>query len=84
MSPVASSNCASSSLWIVEASRSVTSERRLAARPVGAASCVLTFIESNSDKIPDMTVVLPVPGPPVTIRSCCVAALRMASRCNLA
>ena len=82
MRPVASSNCASRSRWMVEASRPVTSESRFAARPVGAASCVLSRSASNSRRMPDMTVVLPVPGPPVTIRSCREAAARMALRCS--
>ena len=66
IAPVSGSNCASSSRWMVEASRPVTSESRFAARPVGAASCVLSPIASKRSKMPVITVVFPVPGPPVT------------------
>ena len=40
------------------------------------------LIWNYNRKMPDMTVVLPVPGPPVTIRSCREAAARMALRCS--
>ena len=45
---------------------------------LGAASWVLSPIASNRSRMPVMTVVLPVPGPPVTSRSWQLAASRMA------
>ena len=47
------------------ASSPVASDMRLAARPVGAASAVLTPEAFKIFKIVLMIVVLPVPGPPV-------------------
>ena len=60
-----SANLASSRRWIVEASFPVISVMRLAARPVGAVSNVLSPSSSYMARMARREVVLPVPGPPV-------------------
>lgn len=59
----------SSIRWMVFASMPVTSERRLAARPVGVASAMESPMLSKIRRIARTTVVLPVPGPPVRINT---------------
>ena len=64
--------------WIVFASIPVDSEALFAARPVGAARrmCSLNFL--NTSMIPWVTVVFPVPGPPVSTMPFDAAAVRIA------
>ncbi len=62
------------------ASRAVLSPRRRAARPVGAASWISIAVSLRPARIASTSVVLPVPGPPVMIRSLLVSAMRSASR----
>ncbi|KAF5034109.1 hypothetical protein DSECCO2_599700 [anaerobic digester metagenome] len=71
----------SSRRWIVLASRPATSESRLAARPVGAASATFMARRSNSVIMPFSVVVLPVPGPPVSIIIGWSTAEKIARRC---
>ena len=70
----------SSSRWMVFASSPVVSARRLAARPVGAARSGVTPFARRMVRMPRMMVVLPTPGPPVTIRIFDDRALLTASR----
>ena len=71
---VASFQLMPSKRWTVWASRPVSSPRRWAARPVGAARTMARPIRSKRDTMPRTVVVLPVPGPPVRIRTPCSAA----------
>ena len=72
----------SSRRWMVLASRPVTSDIRLAARPVGAHSATLQPDCSSRSMMALMVVVLPVPGPPVRMKILCCSACRMASFCR--
>ena len=65
--------------WIVFASRPVASVIRFAARPVGAASRILSPNARYAAMIPCVVVVFPVPGPPVSTITLETAALRIAS-----
>ena len=67
---------------MVFASLPLVSAIRLAALPVGAASTQEIFNSSKICRMAWITVVLPVPGPPVTTVKPEVTALRMASRCS--
>ena len=51
--------------WMVLASIPVLSERRLAARPVGAARATETPFATKMRRMASTRVVLPTPGPPV-------------------
>ena len=68
----------SRSRWIVFASNPVLSERRLAARPVGAPSAIETFLAIRILRIELTSVVLPTPGPPVITRTLETSAVRSA------
>ena len=57
---------------------------RFAARPVGAASNTLAFFRSKSLMMALITVVLPVPGPPVITSTLPVRLAPAASTCSLA
>ncbi len=73
----------SSSRWIVLASTPVLSDSRLAARPVGAQSAIVTVFASKIFRIELTSVVLPTPGPPVmtsTLDARASAPLRAGSR----
>ncbi len=72
----------SSSRWIVEASKPVVSVIRLAARPVGAASRMVKFSDSKKCSIALIVVVLPVPGPPVMMKSPFLTAQTTACSCS--
>ena len=63
---------------MVFASIPVASDRRFAARPVGAASRILAPASRNAVIMPSVVVVFPVPGPPVRIRTLCCTADRIA------
>ncbi len=56
---------------MVLASRSVASARRFAARPVGAASRTVRPVSEATYTIALVSVVLPVPGPPVSTVTLC-------------
>ena len=71
----------SSRRWMVLASRPVTSVIRLAARPVGAARDTFSPSPSRRERMPLRVVVLPVPGPPVRMKTGLSIASRMARRC---
>ena len=64
----------SSSRWIVLASMPVVSNRRFAARPVGAHNRHLTFLALKTGRIAFARVVLPTPGPPVMMSDRLVSA----------
>ena len=63
---------------MVFASMPEASDRRLAARPVGAARRIFAPASRKAVIMPRVVVVLPVPGPPVSTRTLLDAALRMA------
>ena len=65
---------------MVFASRPVDSARRLAARPVGAASSTRSDLAMKISMMARTMVVLPVPGPPVMTSSFRVIASRIAAR----
>ena len=65
---------------MVFASIPVTSDRRFAARPVGAASRIR--MPRKARIMPMVVVLLPVPGPPVRIMILLVLAVSMAWRCT--
>ena len=67
---------------MVFASYPVRSEIRFAARPVGAAIITFSPFSLYIDIIALRVVVLPVPGPPVRIRSPFERAPAIASRCS--
>ncbi|CDD03037.1 unknown [Ruminococcus sp. CAG:382] len=71
----------SSRRWIVFASLPDASLIRFAALPVGAARAYEMPIISKMSSIAFITVVLPVPGPPVTMLTPKQTALRMAFFC---
>ena len=68
---------------IVLASIPVASVMRFAALPVGAARSIFKPCSWYIAIIPFVTVVLPVPGPPVSTRTFDIAACFIASACNL-
>ena len=70
----------SRSRWMVLASIPVASVIRLAARPVGAQSNILTPLTPRMRKIELTMVVLPTPGPPVMTSALLISANRIASR----
>ncbi|OPZ61751.1 MAG: hypothetical protein BWY85_02308 [Firmicutes bacterium ADurb.Bin506] len=70
----------SSSLWIVRDRLPVASAIRLAALPVGAASCTFIFLASNKSMSTLRVVVFPVPGPPVKTITPDTKARSIASR----
>ena len=70
----------SSRRWMVLASWPVASVMRLAARPVGAARETVRPAPCIRRMMQLMTVVLPVPGPPVMTTTGDSAAMRMAAR----
>ena len=72
----------SSSRWMVFASRPVASARRFAARPVGAHRSTRSCRRPSASTMARTRVVLPVPGPPVMIRSRLAQAAWTASCCN--
>ena len=59
----------SNSRWMVFASLPVTSDIRLAARPVGAHRLTFNPASSSRSMMALMVVVFPVPGPPVRMNS---------------
>lgn len=61
----------------MEASAPVSSESRLAARPVGAASSTLAFLARASSTTDRTVKDLPQPGPPVS-----TATLRVSASCT--
>ena len=65
---------------MVRASCPVASVMRLAALPVGAASATVSPARLSSRMMQLITVVLPVPGPPVMTTTGEVAAILMARR----
>ena len=69
----------SSSRWMVLASRPVLSDRRLAARPVGAHSASSTRLAPITLRTELTRVVLPTPGPPVITSTLDASARRSAS-----
>ena len=67
---------------MVFASTPVVSDRRFAARPVGAQSITGSFNLLKISIIPSTVVVFPVPGPPVSTRIFDRYALTMARASN--
>src|SRR3984893_9231993 len=65
---------ASSKRWMVLPSNPVLSDKRLAARPVGAHSATLTDLAHRILRIELTRVVLPTPGPPVTTNNLLASA----------
>ena len=72
---------ASNKRWIVKAFCPVVSLKRFAARPVGAAKRIFNPWAFKMDKMPLITVVLPVPGPPVSTKTPWWRQALMASFC---
>ena len=66
-------------IWSVDASRPVASARRRAARPVGAASARRSSSCSKRSRRKRVSIVLPVPGPPVITSTWRECAIRSAS-----
>ena len=66
----------------MEAGCFVASERRFAARPVGAARRTVSRARVNTLRIARTIVVLPTPGPPVTTTTLSAAAASTARRCS--
>src|SRR5277367_1509225 len=69
----------SSNRWIVFASRPVLSDRRLAARPVGAHNAIAMVFARRILRIELTSVVLPTPGPPVITSTFEASATRTAA-----
>ncbi len=72
----------SSRRWTVEASAPVSSARRLAARPVGAASTTFAFLARASSTMERTVKDLPQPGPPVRTATFSVRASLTAASCS--
>ena len=68
----------------MQASADVASLMRLAARPVGAASFTASPARLRTASMALSTVVLPTPGPPVTMKTAARAASSTAARCSSA
>lgn len=66
----------------MEASAPVSSDRRLAARPVGAASTTFAFRARASSTIERTVKDLPQPGPPVRTATFSVSASLTAASCS--
>ena len=62
----------------------VSSDMRLAARPVGAQRDTRCPECCKSERMAFTVVVLPVPGPPVSTITLLLMAMRMALRCSSA
>jgi hypothetical protein len=69
----------SSRRWMVFASRPVLSDRRLAARPVGAQSAIVTALAVRIFSSELTSVVFPTPGPPVMTITLETSATRSAA-----
>ena len=67
---------------MVAASWPVSSARRLAARPVGAASTTFAFLARASSTTERTVKLFPQPGPPVSTATFCVSASFTASACS--
>ena len=78
----ASSHCTCSIRCTVLASSPVSSDIRLAARPVGAANNTVSPFSFKIRIIPLRVVVLPVPGPPVRMRNPFSSAWVIACFCS--
>ena len=66
----------------MDAGSPVVSDIRFAARPVGAASTMLSFAADARRTISETTVVLPTPGPPVMIENADAPAVSTARSCS--
>ncbi len=71
-----------SNRWMVAASWPVSSARRLAARPVGAASTILAPLARASSTTDRTVNDFPQPGPPVSTATLEVRASRTAAACS--
>ncbi len=78
--PSARSGCWASIRWTVIAGRPVSSERRLAALPVGAASVTLPPIARTVAAMAATVWLLPQPGPPVSTDTVLVSTRLTAAR----